>query len=283
MNITLPFVMGTLAVVFGAAIGVGLLLHARRHRRTEDVDADADAALGADGMAGAVGFIGGAAAFLLSVLMLASLDHYNATKAIVGDEALAYSAAFESTDGLEPADREKVRRDLVCLMRSVATTSWAAAESGNLTGSPNTHAWRRRALTDANSAVTRTKAEEISLGTLQSKLISASDSGQQRLLAADSDLPLALWILVFVSIFVLVAILTALLRGHQNRTFAAISLVAVLALCTAMLWTLNTFDEPFTQGDGVFISPRALNAVMARLQDTYPDANWGPCETLVNP
>jgi hypothetical protein len=281
MNITLPFVMGTLAVVVAAAIGLGLLLHARRDRRTEDVDAGD--ALGGDGMAGAVGFIGGAAAFLLSVLMLASLDHYNATKAIAADEALAYSAAFDSSDGLAPADKEKVQRDLICLMRSVATNSWAAAERAELTGSKNTHAWRRRALSDANAAVTRTKAEEISLSTLQSKLISASDSGQQRLLAADSDLPLALWILVFVSIFVLVAILTALLRGHQNKTFAAVTLVAVLGLCTAMLWTLTTFDEPFTQGDGVYISPRALNAVMVRLQDTYPDSNWGPCETLVNP
>jgi hypothetical protein len=49
-----------------------------------------------------------------------------------------------------------------------------------------------------------------------------------------------------------------------------------------MLWTLTTFDEPFNQGDGVYISPRALNAVMVRLQATYPGADWSPCENLAD-
>ncbi len=233
-------------------------------------------------MAGAVGFLGGATAFLLGVLMLASLDHYNGTKAIVGDEALANSASFESTDGLPPADQSKIQRDLICLMRSVATKSWAAAEAADLTGSDHTHAWRRRASAHANATIPRTKAEEASLQVLKSSLINASYSGQQRLLSAES-VPSALWILVFVSFFVLMALLTALLIPHPSRTLAIAGLAAVLIVSTAMLWTLTTFDEPFTQGDGVYISPRALNAVMVRLEATYPEADWGPCEILPRP
>ena len=281
MNITLSLVLVSMAVVFTAAVGLGLLLHRKQGRGAEGTDSDES--LGADGMAGAVGFIGGAAAFLLSVLMLASLDHYNATKAIVGSEALAYSAAFESTDGLAPPDQPKVQRDLICLMRSVATNSWAAAEAEDLSGSDNTHAWRRRASADANAAVPQTKAQEDSLQDLKGELISASDNGQQRLLAAEADLPLALWILVFISIFALITLLTALLRAHPNRTFAVAAFSAVLIVSAAMMWTLTTFDQPFDQGDGVYISPRALNAVMVRLQDTYPGADWGPCEMLAAP
>jgi len=280
MKLTQIYVLGTLVVVFAAAIGLGLLVHRVHIRRPGR--ADAQEHLGLDGMAGAVGFIGGSAAFLLGVLMLASLDHYNGTKAVVGEEALAYSAAFEASAGLPEADKPQIQHDLVCLMRSITINSWAAAAEGRLSGSENTHAWRRRAFSHADAVQPTTKIQEESLSSLQAELINASKSGQQRLLAAESDLPGALWILVFVSIFVLTAILTALLRAHPSRTLSIAALSAVFVLSVAMLSTLTTFDEPFSKGDGVYISPRALNAVMVRLEGTYPEADWGPCEMLAD-
>lgn len=278
MNISLPFVLGVLLVVFAAAVALGLAIHRVGVKHAGDGQ---DSPLGKEGMGGAVGFIGGAAAFLLGVLMLASIDHYNATKAAAGDEALAYSAAFDSTAGLPPADAAQIQRDLICLMRSVATNSWTAAEINDLTGSDNSHSWRRRAFDDANAVQPRTKVQENSLGILQDELINASKTGQKRLLAAESDLPLPLWILVYVSIFVLTVILTSLLRAHASQVNAIAALTAVLVLSIAMLWTLTAFAEPFAR-DGVYISPRAINAVMVRMQGTYPNANWGQCEVLAN-
>lgn len=281
VNITQSFVLITLALVFLAGIGAGVVIR-RIHLRRAGVT-DPDEHLGGDGMAGAIGFIGGAAAFLLSVLMLASLDHYNGTKTIVADEALAYYAAFESADEFKPDDQAKIRRDLVCLMRSVATYSWAAAAAEDLTGSDNTHAWHRRVSADASTVEVKTKAQQNSLSTLQSEIINATKSGQQRLLAAESDLPLALWLLVFLSIFALTSILTALLLAHPSRALAVTALSAVLLLSAAMVWTLAMFDEPFHQGDGVYISPRAINAAMVRLEQTHPGAAWDPCELLAAP
>lgn len=278
MHFTPMLMMVYLAVVFAAGIGAGLVIHRVYVRGTDRARSDESA--GGEGMSGAVGFIGGTAAFLLSLLMLGSLDHYNSTKAIVADEALAYSAAFESTNELAPEDQAKARRDLVCLMRSVATNSWAAAQSEDLTGSDNTHAWRRRASADAATVTTQTKAQENSLNTLQTELINASKSGQQRLLAAEAELPIALWGLVCLSIFILVAMLTALLRAHPNRFLAVTAMVAAMLLSAAMVWTLSAFDQPFYKGDGVYISPRAVNAVMLRLEGTYPGPAWAPCEAL---
>lgn len=280
MRFTPSLIMIYLAIVFATGIIAGLMIH-RAYLRGVDNARPADPA-GGEGMSGAVGFIGGTAAFLLSLLMLGSLDHYNSTKAIVADEALAYSAAFESTNELAPEDQAKARRDLVCLMRSVATNSWAAAQSEDLTGSDNTHAWRRRASADATTVTTRTKAQENSLNTLQTELINASKSGQQRLLAAEADLPIALWGLVFLSIFVLVAMLTALLSSYPSRILAVTSMVGALLMSAAMVWTLSAFDQPFDQGDGVYISPRDINAVMVRMEGTYPGAAWAPCELLAD-
>lgn len=281
MDITTPFIVTTLVLVLVAGIMTSLVI--RRWQMRHDEARHPDEALGGEGMGGAVGYIGGAAAFLLGVLMLASLDHYNGTKSIVADEALAYSAAFDSTDGLPRNDQAKMRRDIVCLMRSVATYSWAASEAGSLTGSDNTHAWRRRASADANTVEATTKAQENSLDTMQTELINAFKSGQQRLLAAESDLPLALWILVFLSIFALTALLTTLLLAHPSRILAVTALSAVLILSSAMVWTLTLFDEPFSQGDGVYISPRAINAAMIRLEGTYPGEAWATCEMLAGP
>ena len=278
MDITLSFVLICLALMSIAAAGLGLLIHRVHVRRAGT--ADSEEPLGYAGMDGAVSFIGGAAAFLLGVLMLASLDHYNATKAVVGEEALAFDAAFTSTEGLGAKDQGIIQRDLICLMGSVATNSWAAAEAGDFRGSDETHAWRRRASDHANAVDPKTKAQENSLAALQSELINASKSGQERLLTAQSDLPLALWILVFVSVFALISSLTALLRSHPNRILAVSSLAAVLLLTTAMMWTLTTFGEPFNKSDGVYIPPRALNATLVRLQNSYPGADWSPCGTL---
>lgn len=238
-----------------------------------------DGRLVGEGMAGAVGFLGGTAAFLMGVLMLSSLSHFNATDEVVTSEALAYSAAFDATVALGEPDETKIRRDLVCLMRAVATTSWSATEAEDPTGSENTHSWRALALNDTNAVIPSTLAQENSLSTLQSELVEASKAGQRRLLAAQNDLPGPLWIVVYVSIFLLTMALTVLLRPYP--ALALTSLGAILLLSTAMVWTLTSFAQPFTK-DGIYISPHAINAVMVRLQSAYPGPVWRPCEQLTN-
>lgn len=274
MTSTLALVI--LVVVFAAAVALGLFVHRVEVRK--DIIDSRDRRLVGDGMNGALGFLGGSAAFLLGVLMLASVDHFNGTKEIVTNEALSYSAAFDATAGLVAPDQAKVQRDLVCLMRSVTTNSWAATEASDLTGSENTHAWRSRTLKDANAVEPKTTVQENSVGTLQSELIEASKAGQQRLLAADSELPTALWVLVYISVFVLAFVLAVLLRPYP--VLAVTTLTAILVLSSAMVWTLTAFAEPFSKNDGVFISPRAMESVMIRLEGTYPGPVWAPCEEL---
>lgn len=271
-----PLALGILVAVFATAVGLGFVIH--RSEVNRGIIDNRDRRLVGDGMNGALGFLGGSAAFLLGVLMLTSVDHYNATDDIVTAEALSYSAAFDATAGLADPDKAKVQRDLVCLMRSVTTNSWAATESEDLTGSENTHAWRARAINDADTIEPKTKVQENSVETLQSELINASRTGQERLLAAESDLPVAMWALVYISIFVLAFVLTVLLRPYP--TLAVTTLSAILLLSGAMVWTLTAFAEPFTKHDGVYIAPTALEAVMVRLEGTYPGRAWEPCTEL---
>jgi hypothetical protein len=269
----MPLALGILAVTFGAAVALGLLVH-RLEERSGRID-NRDRRLVGDGMTGALSFLGGSAAFLLGVLMLTSVDHFNGTAASATAEALNYSAAFDGTAALRPADTDKLQRDLVCLMRSVATTSWAATEEGDLTGSENTHAWQARALRDADAVVPETYVQD-GLSTVHSELREAAKAGQERLLASEANLPTALWLLVYLSLFVLIFSLTLLLRPYP--TLAVATLAAIMVLSTAMVWVLTAFSGPFSKGDGVYISPRALESVMLRLQSSYPGKAWEPCE-----
>lgn len=269
--------LGLLLLSFGIAVGLGLLIH--RFEERQGIIDNRDRRLVSEGIGGTLGFLGGSAAFLLGVLMLTSIDHYNSTDDIATDEALAYSAVFDGSAGLPADGQARIQRDLVCLMRSVTTKSWQATEDEDLAGSPNTHAWRARVLADANAVEPSTTVQENSLATVQSEVIEASKFGQQRLLDAKSDLPTPLWLLVYVSVFALTLGLTAMLRPYP--VLAVTSLATTLLLSTAMVWTLTAFAEPFSENDGVYIAPDALNGVMVRLQSTYPGKAWQPCEELM--
>jgi len=275
-TIALPWALAGLLLAFGAAVGLGLLVHRIEVRR--NLIDGRDGRLVSDGMGGAVGFLGGAAAFLLGVLMLASIDHYYATRNVVDAEAVAYAAAFNSAADLAAPDQARIQRDLVCLMRSVSTDSWEATVAEELTGARNTQLWRARVRDSVTAVEPKAAAQSNGLDQLQSELLEAAKSGQQRLLDGDSDLPFVLWILVYVSIFLLVFVITLMLRPYP--LMAAVSLGTILILSLAMVWVLTAFAKPFTQHDSVYISPRALNGVMVHLEQVYPGAAWAPCERL---
>ena len=101
MDMTLSAAVGYLVLVFTAAVALGLLIQRIEVRRGEIANRNKPGV--SEGIGGAVGFLGGASAFLLGVLMLASVDHYNATRDTVDSEALAYSSAFDSTARSWPA------------------------------------------------------------------------------------------------------------------------------------------------------------------------------------
>ncbi len=275
-TVALPWALAGLILAFGAAVGLGLLVHRIEVRR--DLIGGRDGRLVSDGMGGAVGFLGGAAAFLLGVLMLASIDHYYATRSVVDAEAVAYAAAFNSAADLAAPDQARIQRDLVCLMRSVSTDSWEATAAEELTGARNTQLWRARVREHLAAVEPTTAAQSNGLDQLQSELLASAKSGQQRLLDGDSDLPFVLWLLVYVSVFLLVFVITLMLRPYPMM--AAVSLGAILILSVTMVWVLTAFAKPFTPHDSVYIAPRAMNGVMVHLEQVYPGAAWAPCERL---
>ena len=265
-----------LGLVFCLAVGLGWLIHRLEIQR--GLVAKRDHALVSDGISGALGFIGGTASFLLGVLMLTSIDHFKATQEVARAEATAFSAAFDATAALADEPQSLIRRDLVCLMRSVVEDSWHATAWGDLTGDENTHSWVLRAHATLYGVDAERSTEEAALQRVGDQLAEAVMAGQSRLLSAAAFMPITLWILVYVGLFVVFLVVTLLLRPYP--LLASVALVSMLLLTAAMIWTLAAYEEPFNQDDGVYIAPNALDAVMTRLRDAYPGPAWEPCERL---
>ena len=267
-----------LVIVFILAVGLGFWVHRLERRR--GLIERRDQPLVGDGISGALGFIGGSAAFLLGVLMLTSIDHFKATEEIARAEAIAYSAAFDATAAAPVELRPQIRRDLVCLMRSVVQDSWNASEANDLTGDENTHAWMIRAFATLTGVESERSFEQAAIGRVEDQLAEAMSAGQTRLLSARAPIPLPLWIVVYLSMFIVFLLVTVLLRPYPLLEFIALG--SLFLLTAAMIWTLAAYQEPFNKHDGVYIAPEGLEAVMTRLQDAYPGPAWEPCERLAD-
>ena len=210
--------------------------------------------------------------------MMTSIDHFNATKEIVRDEALAYSAAFDATVAIPAEQQLLIRHDLVCLMQSVVRDSWNASEANDLTGDENTQAWMVRVFANLKGYSSEQATEQAAIDRVQDQLGEAMQAGQTRLLSATVFLPFPLWVVVYLSVFILLLVVTVLMR--PNPLLQAVLLACMFLLSASMIWALVAFQKPFNKSDGVYIAPDALEAVMIRLRDVYPGPAWEPCERL---
>ena len=273
-----PFLVPLLGLVVTFGLGWLVAMRIARLETARGMIDKREGSLVADGAQGVLGFIGGASAFLIGVLMLASVDHFNATAEIANEEAIAYSSAFQNSVALPDPARQIVQRDLVCLMRSVATESWNAANTGDLTGDRNSNAWRAKTVSDFGTIALTSGGSSDALDAVASEVRDAAKFGQQRLLAGESTLPLAMWALLYLSLLVLTFLMTLMMRSYP--LLLALCLGATFIVSAGMISVLVAFAEPFDTDTGVYISPRALESVLTTAQESQPGAAWDSCERL---
>lgn len=273
-----PFLLPIIVLVVTFSLGWLVAMLIARLETARGMIAKREGSLVSDGAQGVLGFIGGASAFLIGVLMLASVDHFNATSEVANEEAIAYSAAFQTSVALPAPARQIVQRDLVCLMRSVATDSWYAATKGDLTGDRNSNAWLAKTMSDLGTLSQQPDMRSDIPGAVESELREAAKFGQKRLLGGESTLPLAMWALLYLSLLVLVFLMTIMMRSYP--LLLALCIGATFTVSAGMIFVLVAFAEPFDTDTGVYISPRALEAVLLSSQESQPGAAWDSCERL---
>lgn len=87
-------------------------------------------------------FVGGAYGILLGLLLVFAVGHFVDTRQAAREEAISAVALFNSVEPYPAEQRDRVRHDLICLMRSSATDDWAASTASDFSpGSENTNAY----------------------------------------------------------------------------------------------------------------------------------------------
>jgi Protein of unknown function (DUF4239) len=266
-----------IGLLLSTALGVLVGIKLRDHlQATEGIDAD-------HGHAGvltdALAYVSGVLGIMLGLMLFFSVQVYEEARQSAREEAVAMAEVFENAAFFPDPNASALRRDTICLMRSVVSDSWTAVEQGDVTGNRNTAAWVARVRDQVQALPTATEAQQAAQAMTLQTFQDSQGNRQHRLLSSTFGLPLIIWLVIDLGVFVFAALMIVSLP-HLRRT-AAVLIAACLLFTMGVIAALSMFATPFTH-IGVSVRPVDVNAALSRLQDIYPDADWQPCPRLVS-
>ncbi|TXH42528.1 MAG: DUF4239 domain-containing protein [Actinobacteria bacterium] len=256
----------------GIFAGVRLLKYLGRHELPDQAEGHASGFL-----TDALAYVSGVLGIMLGLLLFFSVQVFEDASASAKDEALALVDVYEAADYFPAAPADPLRRDTICLMRSVATDSWVAAEAGDLTGDENTAAWaaavRQGIQALPSDGNVQAEAQKAAMDSFQT----AQNARQSRILSSVWKLPTIVWLVLDLGAFVFAGLVVLSLPGRRRTAFVLIG--ACLLFTMGVVGALSMFATPFTRL-GVSVQPTAVEGALVRLQGTYPEQDWSACPRL---
>ena len=263
-----------LGLLLSTALGIcaGILL--RRYLASRE-DQSEHAAGGV--LTDALAYVSGVLGIMLGLMLFFSVQVYEEVRQSAREEAVALADVFENAEYFPSSPADQVRRDTICLMRSVATDSWTSAESGDLTGDENTAAWAARVRASIADLPVRTSTQQEAQAQTMSAFQEAQNARQKRILSSAFQLPLIVWLVIDLGVLVFA---TLMMVSLPDRPRLAMVLIGSCLLFTmGVVGALSMFATPFTHL-GVSVKPDDIYGALLRLEDTNPDQDWSPCERL---
>lgn len=215
----------------------------------------------------AVGFVGSAMGLLLSLVLFFSLGHRSAAQSAAQAEATSYTTLFSSMAPLPGRISDAPQHAAVCVMRSIVDDEWPAMQGGDLSGAPATRE-AIGALYAAIEALPRTSpAVEPWFPTIWSSMIERAGARDARLAQGETQLPLAIWITIYIGVF-LVVVLVGLGERMSGR-IAWIGVGAALVITvTILVGAAAVLDQPY--GPVAPIEPNAMQNSLSVVQANQP-------------
>lgn len=212
-----------------------------------------------------------------SILFL--FGQYADARQAVGDEATSIGTAYEQAELFSPeGPGPAIQRALICYARSVPAYDWPAlAEREG--GSPEVDT----AFSDL--VVSVGVGDEPAVGALHaatatnlvSQIGSISTARETRLVAAETQLPVMLWILlVGGGGFVVLSIFVVTLPSGRFNQAVLVSMTAVFT--GVMLLIVIALSSPFAAGGGR-VTPRLIEETTASMTQGAAPALVAPCDT----
>ena len=196
---------------------------------------------GETAVAAILGAVGTLFAVLLAFTIVMVWDHFANSADAVEAEATHIGDLSRLAKSFEPADEQRIRRELIKYITTVVRDEWPAMAKGH----DDRRAWQEmtqlwiayRGITPRDQAVQVVYAESMTHLTI------ISDARRKRLHALHDDVPGLMWIALIAG-GVLVVGIACLLAPQKNAVHVA--LVGTLAaLITLNLFVIYELDNPF--------------------------------------
>jgi hypothetical protein len=263
------------AIVLGGWF-VGKAIHrtiVRRSNATETANGELSR------LSDTISFVGGIAGILLGLLLVFAVQHFTDAQSASRDEAVKVTRLFYSLGPFDITERTQARQTLFCYMDSVVKDDWLASANGDMTGAENTTAWSKEFRSQLDELTVETDKVTTAFQVLDEQSLGVAELRQYRLLISQPQIPLMVWIVIYLSSFVLAGLLAIHLA--DRRYLARVSIVATYLVLAVVVLALGVLDEPFLANSGG-IQPTAMQGVITTLSDSYPESVPTECPELAN-
>jgi hypothetical protein len=142
--------------------------------------------------------------------------------------------------------RRRKSDDGPCYMRAIVADDWPAMERGSRLEDPRTLAFGNRLRDGIRGLPLEDERERSAYGRASTLISDAGASRQQLLFFTEPEVPIVLWVLIYVGAFLLVFLLGTHYADRPRGRFTALGSAA--ALLTVVVVVLTMLDNPFTAG-----------------------------------
>jgi hypothetical protein len=266
------------ATIILAASGlmVGAMLLARRHAPQGSRFADGDRAAGVFGVL-ATGF-----ALLLGFVVFLAFTKYDESRAGAEAEALALVQQFQTTQLLSPDARADLTGELVCYGRSVVALEWPAMGSGAATDDINP--WGFELFRTFQGIEPGEASEQIAYEAWLTEADARLEARRDRLHAAEGVVPLAVWLVLFLSASLILVYLLFFADSAEPAVVQGLMAGSVTAVIVATLLVLGALDRPYQAVGG--LRPIAMERTLSILDEARADIGMDdplPCDEAGRP
>jgi hypothetical protein len=228
--------------VLVTAVAVGAMLLVRRHAPEGSYFADGDRAAGIFGVL-ATGF-----AILLGFVVFLAFTSYDTARAGAETEALLVGQQVATAQFFEPAAAAELTTGLVCYARSVAGVQWARMEDGSIGDTLNP--WGVELFRIARSVEPETASQQSAYDRWLDQTTAREQARNDRIHGAVGVIPTTLWLVLFFTAGVIFVFVLFFADRGERAVVQGVLMGSVVAVITATLLLLYTFDHPFHDGVG---------------------------------
>lgn len=226
----------------------------------------------------ATGFVAGAYALVVSLLLVAVITHFDEARYAVLNEVTTSAAVFENAEAFPTAQRIAVQHDVVCLLRSTIADEWPGVSDGDLNGNPITwqRQWRLNA-TLAKVGMTPTGDEAV-YDQASSKLEERNAARIKRLYEGQTLMTTTHWIVLWVGAFLVIVLVGLELNIRDKPVWFGIFGMLIVSI-TILLAGIAVIDTPYR---GVWrVTPKPVTSALDVMRG-MPGSNeaFRPCEPI---